>query len=362
MADTWGGLAFPAAVPGVGDVLGDRALQIVGAYLQATLNVYGAAAWQALLPNRPSGEAWQPIGSVYYYDPHHFVFPEVELPALFLSRQQDMAGEAATYDADDYLYANSRWLCVYVFSGDQQAVIDARVPFGNAIVKTVAYAIEKYRDTSYVTPGETDVAAITTVTAPTSIKLPVATSTSPQAYSGAALNGAIGVGNILPRRPVTVTLSGTVGSFVNGSTITIAGLDVVGQSLTNTLTINTAGIPGTLTSGNDFSAVTSISVAGQSGTAGTLSFGTGPRPGLGSQYLEQAGLEGLDLGSWKTTTVDLSMSPAQGRTYFAVEMTLEAKELLTPDLTTTTAPNTGTIQSFVRDDASLIEQAEYLAP
>lgn len=356
MADTFGGISLPVDVPATGDAVGDHALKVVGDYISAVLNAYGTTAWQTVLQNKPA------CGAVYLHDPKRFDFIDTYLPAIFIWRSKDVPGQAIEYRADDYLEDGSEWTVMYVYPPAQQAFQVKRQTFDNAIGKIVGLLIEKYRDPSYVADGDADITAAAIPTAPTSIKLQVATSASPQAYSGAALDGTIGQGAILPRRPITVTLGGSPAAFVNGSAIVVAGLDVVGQPITNVLTIDTSAIPGTLAGGNDLSAVTSLSVAAQSGTGGTISFGTGSRSGLGSNYLAQAGLEGLRVKGWKSSLLPIPMSPDQTRTYWAVEMTLEAIELFEPDLTLSTAPNTGTTQSFVRDDGSLIEQAEYLAP
>jgi hypothetical protein len=354
MADTWGGVALPVAIPTGTDLLGDHALRIVGDYLSAFLNAYGTTAWSAFMRGKPA------CGAVYFHDPHRFGVVDTYLPAIFLYRQQDAGtGQAIDYEAIDYLYAGSRWVCSYLYPPMAQELQDKRGNFDNAVVKMVSRAVEAFLDPCYATPGDADPLAASLPAAPTAIKLQVATSAGQQVYTGAALDGATGGNAITPRRPVTVTLGGDPAAFTNGSTIIVEGLDVVGQPLTNTLTIDTSAIPCTLTCGNDFSKVTSITVAAQASGAGTIEFGLGARAGRGSEYLKQAGLEELEVRGWRSTMVDLVMSPDPKRSYYAVEMTLHAKELYQADPTVRTYPNTGTTQTFIRGDGSVIESADY---
>ncbi len=354
MADTWGGVSLPVAVPSGAEALGDRALWIVGDYLKACLNAFGSTAWASVMAGKPA------CGAVYLHDPRDYGFVETYLPAIFLYRREGRTGEVAAFDGQDILEDASFWTLLYVFPPAQQAIQDRRDTFANAVHKVVAAAIERYRDTSFVATGDADNQAGTTAAAPTSIKLQFATSTSQQVFTGAALNGAIGVGNIDPRRPITVTLGGTVGSFTNGSTIVVEGIDVVGQPITNTLTIDTGAIPGTLTGGNDFASVTKVTVAAQAGTAGTIQVGTGSFAGKGSLYLEKAGLQGLTVAGWKAIDLTIPMkAPAPPRTYFAVEITLAAIEQLDLDLTLQSFPNTGTDAAFLRSDGSNIQSAKY---
>jgi hypothetical protein len=343
-----------SASPSTGIGLGDASLRVLADYLQANLNAYGAALWTLV------GGTGLPCNVAYLNDPREFVFVETYLPAIFVYRDKGNDGEAQSWLAQDYLEDVTRWTVVFVYPPAQQALQNKRDTFDNVVLKTIARAIEAYRDPSYVAPGDADIKAPTAALAATSIKSTVATAPSLQTYTGASLNGAIGAGAISPPRPVVVTLGGDPAGFTDNSTITIVGLDVLGKPLTNTVTVRTSSVPGALTSGNDFTAVTSVTVPAQLGAAGTLSLGTGARAGLGSLYLEQAGLEGLTFNSWKNYELKVGMAAgAPTRTYYALEMTLEAQEIQPAYVSPEEGPNVGTSVSFVRSDGSSIESANY---
>lgn len=103
-----------------------------------------------------------------------------------------------------------------------------------------------------------------------------ASSASIQTISGAALNGATGQTALRQARTVTVTLSSH--ADWDATTAILTGVGVDGQTVTEALTIpNGGGV--TLTTGNLYTAVTSLVIPAQSGTGGAFTIGTGAELG-----------------------------------------------------------------------------------
>lgn len=109
----------------------------------------------------------------------------------------------------------------------------------------------------------------------------VSTSTSPQSYSGAGLNGSIGAGKIDLPQSVSATTSASGATYATGSThkITVQGTDVFGNSITGFITLTMVGGGETVVALDangvilGFASVTSISVPAQLGMGGAFTFG-----------------------------------------------------------------------------------------
>jgi hypothetical protein len=99
-----------------------------------------------------------------------------------------------------------------------------------------------------------------------------ASSASPQTLSGAALNGAIGVGTMFPARNVTLVLSNHAHWLA--TVAVVSGLDSNGAPQTENLSIPANGNV-TLTGEKLFSSITSIAIPAQGGTSGTFTAGIG---------------------------------------------------------------------------------------
>ncbi len=97
-----------------------------------------------------------------------------------------------------------------------------------------------------------------------------ASSGSSQVLSGAALNGSVGRGAMLPARVLTVTLSDHVDW--HATTGTIRGLDVDGRAITETFAIPSGG-DATVALAKRFARVTEIDIPAQGGTGGTFTVG-----------------------------------------------------------------------------------------
>jgi hypothetical protein len=109
--------------------------------------------------------------------------------------------------------------------------------------------------------------------APTSIKTSVATSASPALYVTTDINGAVGLATFTCPRTISATLASHASSYVNNSKITVTGLDDVGTSISDILTITGTGGNKTITGTKFFMSVVSIAIEAQADTLGAFTFG-----------------------------------------------------------------------------------------
>lgn len=119
---------------------------------------------------------------------------------------------------------------------------------------------------------------------PNGFKLSIATSTSAQVYSGAALDGVVGTDELDQPRNVTVTASNSAPSYAGS--VTFLGKDVYGNDISEAVAItNNATTAGT----KCLKSVTSISVPAQNDTSGALEFGFGVVVGLSDRAVALGG-------------------------------------------------------------------------
>jgi hypothetical protein len=123
--------------------------------------------------------------------------------------------------------------------------------------------------------------------AATAIRTSNATAVTAQIYTGAALNGSIGSGQLPPAgRNVTVTATDNSGAGGYTGSVTFLGTRL-GAAQTETVAISdNATVAGT----KIFDTVTRISVPAQPDTSGALSFGYGALLGLEKMPKSRAGL------------------------------------------------------------------------
>lgn len=333
MTDTYGAISIPVAVPADAEVsaTGDPALDVWASYLQAFINTYGGAAWAKVFPRRDtSNNQIPPVLQTFTHQPTDdtiAVFNERYLPCLFLYRA---SGNEQKWEWLDGRIARDTITLLWVFPTGTQPAERIRVPYVHALVKLVDTAIEKYLDPCWTYPGDPDPLAASLAADPDAVKLAIATSTSAQTYTGAALDGAIGGAAFPQPRAATVTLGGAPGDFVDGSTLTITGLDVLGMAQSRTLTIDASQVPYALSTGHAFLQVTSIAVATQATTTGTLEFGLGPYQGRGSMVLTFAPNGLQRSGQWRAQPVTIPVQIGDRtvpRYYDAVEIPLETFEV-----------------------------------
>lgn len=350
MPEYYGALPLPTVAPAVNEAAGDPALRYIVEYLQAVLNVECAAAVQAV---------WRDVDTVrtiFAHDPSEVVFNERDMPALFLYREN---APSIFWEGHDWRIARDQLTLLWVMPPGTQANRRARMPLVNAIVKAVDKAIESYRHPAWVVTGDTDITAASIAALPTAIKTSVATSTLAQSYSGAALNGVIGAGTIAPARGITVTCSGADANFVDGSVITVHGLDLFGLANQRTITITHAGIPGTFSTGYAFTAVTSFDIPAQAGTGGTFTFGVGAYQGRGSELFKYAphGLK-IENAKFDSLTVDVKFAgKVEPRDCDCVVLTLSMEEKREYDLDAYDI-NGGTDIDIAQGDGSFVVQVQ----
>jgi hypothetical protein len=360
MTFAWGATALPLEAPATGEAVTDKAITVVGAYLKAFINAYGVVAWQAVhkdaAPNLP-------VATVLPYNPEEprREFNDKALPALFIWR----ASGDDDWLATDWRIETSVWKALWLFPAANQQKQTARDPFPNGLAKLVSLALKRGRDTSYQITGDADITALSVAALPTSLKTSIASAATAQTYSGAALNGSIGAGAISPQRAPTVTTGGSLAAFAPGSTVRFTGLNGLGSVCVSTATIGAT--IGTFAGDYDLASVTSIAVDGQTSTAGTLTFGTAARTGLGSVMMRHANLVDLTMTGWRPRILQIQFVEGgadQGRVmpYDAVEFTLSAVERLEEDNSDTGAlrqvyPLAGVDVSYRREDTTEIEAA-----
>lgn len=105
------------------------------------------------------------------------------------------------------------------------------------------------------------------------IKLSVATVAGVATYTGGSLDGAIGTSSMVAARTLSVTLAANAGSYVNGSTITVTGLDAFARVQSEVLSI--IGIDGGIViyGTKIFGKVNQIVIQAQTNVGGHFQFG-----------------------------------------------------------------------------------------
>jgi hypothetical protein len=185
-----------------------------------------------------------------------------------------------------------------VGSGLAAEVTDLRKDVMRAVAPLAALTVEEF----------TDVVAAST----TAIKTAAATVAAPTTYSGAALNGSVGVGLMNPPRQIVITTAGVTPADAPANA-TIVGIDVAGKALSETVTV--AQTAAAATSTKCFAKVTSITLPAADGVGATLAFGTGTALGLALPAKSRAGLVPLIaevVAGTKVTTGTMAAPAAAG--------------------------------------------------
>lgn len=328
---TYGTLSIPVTAPTNPEVeaVGDPALDVHASFLKAYINTYGAAAWAKAFP-RSLATPIPPVLMTFTHQPTDETiapFNERYLPALFLYRA---GGPEQKWEMLDQRIARDTITLLWVFPTGAQAAERIRVPFCNALVKLVDAGIEAMLDPCWTYPSDPDPLAASLPADPNAIKLSVATSTSAQNYTGAALDGVIGGAAFAQPRAATITLAGPQSAFVNGSTLTITGLDVLGLTQTRTLTVNASLVPYTLATDYAFTRITGVAVQAQANTTGAVEVGLAAFAGRGSLVLNFAPTGLRRTGQWRAQPITIPVQAGDRtvpRYYDAVEIPLEAYEV-----------------------------------
>lgn len=88
-----------------------------------------------------------------------------------------------------------------------------------------------------------------------------------------------GITNPAVPRNITATAGGTAGD-IKAIQVTVAGTDIEGNPITETLPAFTVDTPGTVIGSKAFATVTSITIPAHDGTGATTAIGTGAKLGL----------------------------------------------------------------------------------
>lgn len=354
MADTFGLLQLPALVT---EPAGDPALAKIGSFLAAIINANASAAWLAVRPRAAAGQQPPVRNVVVGHDPTQLDFNESLLPALFIWRP----GGTNEWWAEDFLMDNASLRAMWILPPDAQEKQKLRLPILNAIAKACTGAIDDNRHPAWFDADDTDLDAPTYAAAPTAFLLPVATSTSPQVYSGAGLTGALGASALTPRRGLTITTTAAAGAYAGP--IVATWIDWLGQTQTSSYPLALNGGE-TVNIGDELKQLVSLSVPAQHSTAGSISAGTPLRQGLGSQILDIASLERLNVQSWSVTTfkiqvVDGDQRVTDQKSYYALDMRIESREQRVREDSALAYPNTRIDVAIQRSDKSVIENASF---
>lgn len=150
---------------------------------------------------------------------------------------------------------------------------DLRADVVNQIGSLAAITVEEFTN-----PAGADTNAI---------KTSIASVAAAVDYSGAALNGAVGVGTMSPPRNATVSNDAGATPADAPASAHFYGKDITGADIDETITINQAG--GTAVGAKAFAKVTRITMPAGDGTGALLEFGFGDKIGLAKKVLSRAG-------------------------------------------------------------------------
>lgn len=373
MADTFGLLQIPAVpVDVVSDPLGpppaDPALQKIGSFFQAVVNAYLTDAWNATTPDGddPSADPVRtpPIKTVNTFNPEEYAFNDSDLPGLFIWRQSG----ATEWLAEDWTMDNTIILARWIMPGDKQEIARNRAPIANGLAKTIIHCLELDRDPSWVDPDDTDPEAATVPASANSFLLAKPTTTTPQSYSGAGLDGALGTTTLNPRLEPTIITSNAVGAYSLAAPIVITYLNWYGLELTDSFLLTHVNGGDVIGLGEDVAQVIQVDIAGQVLTTGSISIGNSIRNGRGSMILDATSATRIDLTGWKKSLLRIDQLDGDGRvlargTYYGIDMTIDCREKRTQD-DTAVGPS-GTARAFTqtqvdfgiaRSDGSIFEQ------
>jgi hypothetical protein len=169
-------------------------------------------------------------------------------------------------------YANKPHL-LQTSGGIAAEVKDLRDDLAEELAAMSAITVEEFTN-----PAAADVNAI---------KLSIASAASIQTYTGAALDGVVGLLAMSPPRNITITT--TTHADIDAVGVVITGKDVNGDDITETILLTNGGGV-TDVGAKAFAKVTSIVVPAQTGINGALEFGFGDIIGLSRPLRSRAGL------------------------------------------------------------------------
>jgi len=194
--------------------------------------------------------------------------------------------------------------CAYQITNDAvtlntTAITVQQIPFGFGVVGSMtAPSLQQAAsagtsvlatpiDHAHATPIYVDAWTNPAAADTNAIKTSIASSASPASYSGADLNGVVGVGAMSPPRNITITTSSH--ADIDAVVVVVTGTDIDDNALVENITLTDNG--GVTDAGvKAFKTVSQIDVPAQSGTGGTLEFGFGTSIGLTKKAKTRAGM------------------------------------------------------------------------
>jgi len=332
VADTFGALTLPAAVPATDDGEGitpaaacDPCLDTLAAFFSAVLIADVGDAWEERAPATDE----QPIvRAVFTHDPIEVEFKEFLCPALYLWR----SGEGPGFDeyAEDLRRDSATlrlwWVMPHAPDPD---VHRQRAPFLNAVGKALARACNAGRHPAWVLAADSTADA-------DAVRLATTNTQAPVTWSGAGLNGVTGGGTVNASRHATVTTTVSAGAYNTTDPILVTGLLDSGASLTESIYLTAANGGQTVEGIWRFTAITSITRPAQALAAGSISIGyaASPEATLGSLVKRAAGLSRLTVTTGakpKKFDIENEAGERQGP-FYAVEMAIAIEEIADDDL------------------------------
>lgn len=350
MGNSYGATDIPIQAPAQGEEITDPAISLIANYLAAILNTYATTAWQVVSPII-TGLVTAPnlvtpvVRKVFGHNPEEEDFNERDLPALYLWRGPK--GAQPFWLAEDWRISPDTWTMLWLFRPATQQGRRLRQSFINGIAKLVDAFIETQRDPVYVAPVDVDPTAVgadpkaaSTAAVPSAIKLQIASSTSPQSYTGAALDGPTGALPFVPAQLPTVLVTGSGGS----GTVTFTGLGEDGTARTSRVDLSGTG---TFTGDFALSRVDEIDVSAQVDTAAALTFGLAGWVGLGSEVFVLGKFVSIEVTGWSEKIVVITMSDgSKPRSYEGIEITFKVEERWIRDITTDATPDDAAQSQF----------------
>lgn len=319
-ADQYGEQRFPIDPPTPGQAAGDPALNLILDFSSAVLNAMVGPAWDVVCPKR------KVVERTFASDPEKDAFTDQGLPALYGFR---VGGKPPISLADQWRTTFDGVLLRWVFPLQPQLIAKLRSPVITAMTKALDRAFYDTRSPAYVNPNDTDPAAPTLGEQPDLLLTSHHTATSLQTFTGSSLDGPLAGAPFSPARGVILDLGGNPSDWVDGSTIVVSGLNILGTATSQTIVIVAARIPCRMYTTNSFSEVGTIMVDAQSTTAGTLRAGLGARAGYGTSIPDFGHIDVwvLKTAVFKPVKIGLRGGP-EVRAYPAIEWSLEVRERL----------------------------------
>lgn len=150
MADTFGAITLPVAVPSEGTPVADPALQYIGEFLKAVLEASLGDAW-ATRSRDPL------VRSVFTHDPEEADVSQVDFPSLYVWRSRMSENKLS----DDHVEVQSQVSILWIKQSEPQAVEAEQAPIFAGFAKAIMVGLRKGRDPAWVVAGDSDATATT---------------------------------------------------------------------------------------------------------------------------------------------------------------------------------------------------------